>query len=380
MSVEAVLHDLEALAARDLAAATAPPKALYTSPEILDLEQQHVFGAGWLCAGRTDEIPATGDYMTYELGPQPVILIRGKDGGISARANTCRHRMMRLVEGGGKASRFTCPYHAWTYGIDGRLVSAPHMEKTACFERDALALAEIRCEVYQGWIYVTLNPDAAPVASGLAALTPIIEPYRQQDYVTIFTEEHVWDTNWKCLTENFMESYHLPVAHRETVGANFTVEENEFGDAGDGADFTYQFFTKTEGAPVGRAHDDNHHLEGRWRHTSVMPTVFPSHMYVLAPDHLWYLSLQPDGPDRTRIRYGAALAPEVLAAADDAAALIAEKKAFLDKVQVEDRHVVEGIFRGAKSPLGAPGPLSWMEHENHQFTRYLASRLCGATL
>ena len=379
MSLAPVLSDLSALAARDLSEATAPPKALYTSPDILALEQQHIFGASWLCAGRADEIPAPGDYMTYELGPQPVILIRGRDGGISARANTCRHRMMRLVEGRGKASRFTCPYHAWTYGIDGRLVSAPHMEKTACFERDDLALASIRCEIYQGWIYVTLDADAAPVATLLVALTPVTERYRQQDYVTIFSEEHVWDTNWKCLTENFMESYHLPVAHRETVGANFTVEENEFGDAGDGADFVYQFFTKTEGAPVGRAHDDNHHLDGHWRHTSVMPTVFPSHMYVLAPDHLWYLSLQPDGTDRTRIRYGAALAPEVMAATDDVDALIAEKKAFLDKVQDEDRHVVEGIFRGAQSPLGAPGPLSWMEHENHQFTRYLAGRLCAAS-
>ena len=379
MSVIPVLSDLSTLAARDLSEATAPPKALYTSPDILALEQQHIFGASWLCAGRADEIPSPGDYMTYELGPQPVILVRGRDGEITARANTCRHRMMRLVEGRGRTSRFTCPYHAWTYGIDGRLVSAPHMDKTACFERDDLALADIRCEIYQGWIYVTLDADAAPVATLLAALTPVTERYRQQDYITIFSEEHVWDTNWKCLTENFMESYHLPVAHRETVGANFTVEENEFGDAGDGADFIYQFFTKTEGAPVGRAHDDNHHLDGHWRYTSVMPTVFPSHMYVLAPDHLWYLSLQPDGTDRTRIRYGAALAPEVMAAADDVDALIAEKKAFLDKVQDEDRHVVEGIFRGAQSPLGTPGPLSWMEHENHQFTRYLAGRLCAGT-
>ena len=173
-----------------------------------------------------------------------------------------------------------------------------------------------------------------------------------------------------------MESYHLPVAHRETVGANFTVAENEFGEVGEDEDFAFQYFTKTEGAPVGRAHPANDRLEGVWRHTSVMPTVFPSHMYVLAPDHLWYLSLQPDGVGRTSIRYGAALAPEVIDSADDSHALIAEKKAFLDKVQVEDRHVVEGIFRGAGSPLATSGPLSWMEQENHQFARYLARRLC----
>lgn len=376
MSVGLVLRDLSALAARDLAEATAPPKALYTSPDILALEQQHVFGASWLCAGRADEIPVPGDYMTYELGPQPVILIRGKDGGISARANTCRHRMMRLVEGRGRASRFTCPYHAWTYGIDGRLVSAPHMDRTACFARDELALAQIRCEIYQGWIYVTLDADAAPVATKLAALTPVTERYRPQDYVTIFSEEHVWDTNWKCLTENFMEGYHLPVAHRDTVGGHFLVEETQFDERGSFPHFTSQLFVKTGTAPVGTAHPDNTSLTGKWRNISVMPTVFPCHMYVLAPDHLWYLALQPDGPGRTRIRYGAALAPEVLAAQSDPETYIAETKTFLDAVQLEDKSVVEGIFAGAKAPLSSPGPLSWLERENHEFTQYLARRLC----
>ena len=376
MAVERILAELKALGARQLAEATAPPKGMYTSPDILALEQERIFGAGWLCAGRADEIARPGDYMTFEMGPQPVILVRGKDGAVRAHANTCRHRMMRLVEGKGNASRFTCPYHAWTYGLDGGLVAAPHMDRTSCFDKKELSLAVIRCEIYQGWIYVTLNGGARPVADMLAPLTSVIERYGQEHYRTIFTEEHVWDTNWKCLTENFMESYHLPVAHRETVGANFTVSENTFGEAGDEDDFAFQFFTKTEGAPVGRAHPANDRLEGDWRRTSVMPTVFPSHMYVLAPDHLWYLSLQPDGVGRTRIRYGAALAPEVIDSADDSHALIAEKKAFLDKVQVEDRHVVEGIFRGAGSPLATSGPLSWMEQENHQFARYLARRLC----
>ena len=229
MAVALILEELKALAARPLAEATAPPKGLYHAPEILAREQEKVFAKGWLCAGREDEIPAPGDYMTYELGPQPVILVRDKDGAVRAHANTCRHRMMRLVEGHGNTSRFTCPYHAWTYGIDGRLAAAPHMERTNCFDRDKLGLASVRCEIYQGWIYLTLDSDAPPVAVQLASLTPVIERYGQEHYRTIFTEEHVWDTNWKCLTENFMESYHLPVAHRETVGANFTVAENEFG-------------------------------------------------------------------------------------------------------------------------------------------------------
>lgn len=373
------LKSLKALAERPLAEATALPKPLYVSDEIFALEQERIFAKGWLCAGRADEIAKPGDYMTFEHGAQPVIIIRGIDGDIYARANVCRHRMMRLVEGRGNARKFTCPYHAWTYGLDGRLVAAPHMERTSCFDTVNLGLAEIRCEIFQGWIYLTLDADAVSLANALAPLSQIIADYVQQDYVTIFSTDHVWDTNWKCLTENFMESYHLPVAHKATVGGHYTPSETEFDPHGAFDAFTYQMFTKSDGAPVGRAHDTNTRLQGRARYTSVMPTIFPSHMYVLAPDHLWYLALQPDGPSRTRIRYGAAIAPEVLAAQDDRDAFIARTRAFLDVVQQEDKGVVEGIFRGAQSPLGESGPLSWLERENHEFTQYLARNLCNSS-
>ena len=375
-SDEAVLAALKTLAAKPLAEATAPPKTIYTSPGILAREMTQIFNAEWLCVGRSDELPKAGDYMAFECGQQPLIIIRGTDGGISARANICRHRMMRLVEGRGNTRKFTCPYHAWTYDLNGQLVAAAFMDRTDCFNKSEIQLPAVRCEEYFGWIYVSLDPGAVPVATMLADLSDQIAPYNMQNYVTIFTEDHVWETNWKCLTENFMEGYHLPVAHRATVGGSFLVEETKFDARGSFAHFTSQLFKKTGAAPVGTAHPDNTSLTGDWRNTSVMPTVFPSHMYVLAPDHLWYLALQPDGVGRTRIRYGAAVAPEVLAAQSDPAAYIAQTKAFLDEVQIEDRHVVEGIFAGAQAPLSIPGPLSWLERENHEFTQYLARRLC----
>jgi phenylpropionate dioxygenase-like ring-hydroxylating dioxygenase large terminal subunit len=375
-TVDEVLTSLKKLAATPLEAATAPPKAIYTLPDITAHEMDRIFASEWLCAGRADELPNPGDYMAFECGAQPLIIIRGADGALSARSNICRHRMMRLVEGRGNTRKFTCPYHAWTYNLEGQLVGAAYMDRTTCFNKSDIQLPAVRCEEYLGWIYVCLDPDVEPVAHMLADLTEKILPYNMQDYVTIFTEDHVWDTNWKCLTENFMEGYHLPVAHRDTVGGHFPVEETQFDERGSFPHFTSQLFVKTGTAPVGTAHPDNTSLTGKWRNTSVMPTVFPSHMYVLAPDHLWYLALQPDGPGRTRIRYGAALAPEVLAAQSDPETYIAETKIFLDAVQLEDKNVVEGIFAGAKAPLSSPGPLSWLERENHEFTQYLARRLC----
>ena len=158
-----ILETLKALAERPLSEATAPPKALYTHPGICDLEQERIFAQSWLCAGRADEVPAPGDYMTFELGPQPVLIIRGTGGDIHAWANVCRHRMMRLVEGHGNARKFTCPYHAWTYNTDGRLVAAPYMDRTTCFERDDLALVEQPLE-HQG--HVELPVAGLPRAQG----------------------------------------------------------------------------------------------------------------------------------------------------------------------------------------------------------------------
>ena len=375
-TVDEVLTSLKKLAATPLEAATAPPKAIYTLPDITAHEMDRIFASEWLCAGRADELPNPGDYMAFECGAQPLIIIRGADGALSARSNICRHRMMRLVEGRGNTRKFSCPYHAWTYNLEGQLVGAAYMDRTTCFNKSDIQLPAVRCEEYLGWIYVCLDPDVEPVAHMLADLTEKLLPYNMQNYVTIFTEDHVWDTNWKCLTENFMEGYHLPVAHRATVGGHFLVEETQFDERGSFPHFTSQLFVKTGTAPVGTAHPDNTSLTGKWRNISVMPTVFPCHMYVLAPDHLWYLALQPDGPGRTRIRYGAALAPEVLAAQSDPETYIAETKTFLDAVQLEDKNVVEGIFAGAKAPLSSPGPLSWLERENHEFTQYLARRLC----
>ena len=139
--------------------------------------------------------------------------------------------------------------------------------------------------------------------------------------------------------------------------------------------FTYQTFTKNEDAIVGTAHPKNKSLVGKWRHTSILPTIFPSHMYSLAPDHLWYLSLQPQGTDKVKIKFGAAIAPEVMEDQDNPDEFLKETIKFLNHVQQEDRYVVEGIYQGVCSPLRLPGPLSWLERENHEFTQYISKKL-----
>lgn len=353
------------------------PPGLYLSEDILALEQREIFAKDWICAGRADELRREGEYLTFSFAGQPVVVMRQPGGALKAFANVCRHRMMTLLEGNGRCRAIVCPYHAWTYDLDGQLKKAPHMDRSEGFDAAAVRLAEVRCEVWHGWIYLSLNPQARAVSELLAELEPLVEPYGLGDYVHVIRQDHLWKTNWKVLTENFMEGLHLPYTHRKTVGAWFPAEETAFGDLRHDA-FTYQTFLKSEDAVYGRAHPKNTRLEGIARRRSLMPTVFPSHMYVLAPDHCWYLSLVPESAGEVRVRFGVSLAPEVIDSLDDPEAEIVQLESFFDQVNDEDRAIVEGIYRGLSSPLAEPGALSWLEKELHDFQCYLAKRLSPA--
>lgn len=372
-----LLRRLGETAARPMERAISLPPMLYWQDDLAALETERIFRRDWVCAGLAAELAKVGDYLSYSIAGEPVFCIRDAAGVIRTFSNVCRHRLMRLVDGRGRAKRIVCPYHAWTYDVGGRLIGAPNMKGSAVFDRADICLPEIRTEIWQGWIYVTLNAEAEPLAKLLAPLEDVVGRYDMAGYVPVLHQDHVWQTNWKLLTENFMEGYHLPVAHKATVGAWFPVDETRFPEETFEI-FTYQTFTKTADAKYGVAHPDNRRLEGDWRHRSVLPTVFPCHMYVLGPDHLWYLSLRPRGVGEVDVRFGAAIAPEVHASLDDPKAWLTETEAFFDMVNAEDRMVVEGIFVGAKAGLATPGPLSWLEREIHDFQRYLARRLTDA--
>lgn len=375
-TMDQLLARIKTLSELPLNRAHTMPPDIYHSNEWYERELKNIFYQDWSCAGLSADIPEPGDYLTWRIGDQPVFVMRQRDGSLKALANVCRHRMMPLLEGHGRcvSNRITCPYHAWSYQLDGTLSGAPQMEHRPDFDKAMHRLPSITLEVWEGWIYLTLNPSATPVSRLLKQLQPKVDAYGMADYVPVIQKDHHWNTNWKLLTENFMEGYHLPVAHKATVGAHFPADKTQFPERSDPA-FTYQYFIKSDGAPMGTAHADNKRLIGEQRNMSLMPTIFPSHMYVLAPDHLWYLSLQPEETDHVHIRFGLALAPEVLAASSDREALVSEAVAFLDRVNEEDRVVVEGIFKGSKAPLTTPGPLSWLERENHEFTQYLARRM-----
>ena len=377
LSSNSLLNHLGKIAGGSLPDATGAEPELYWNEDIAAAEEQQIFRKDWVCPGLAAEIPNQGDYLTFSIAGEPIFCIRDKLGNVKSYSNVCRHRMMQLLDGSGTTARVVCPYHAWSYDLNGQLIGAGHMEQSNGFDKSKICLPEIRTEIWNGWIYVTLNPKADNVRDLLTPLHKVVERYQMQNYVPVVNESHTWQTNWKLLTENFMEGYHLPVAHKATVGAWFSLNETVFPKETYDS-FTYQTFMKTGDAVYGQAHPDNTTLMDEWRNTSVLPTVFPSHMYVLAPDHLWYLSLRPKGVGEVDIRFGVAIAPEVdamLSFADERRDWIGSLVTFFEHVNKEDRKVVEGIYAGSRSSFAAPGQLSWLEREIHDFQQYLARRL-----
>ena len=373
-----ILSGLKQVAESSLDEAFTVPPAIYADPEIHELELERIFRKEWVSPGMALDIPNVGDYLTYSIAGQPIYIIRTKDGAVKSYANVCLHRMMTLLQGKGCTHRITCPYHGWTYDTEGKVIGAGYMAgRDPEFDKKGYRLPEIRTEIWQGIIFVTLNNEALPVTQLLAELEPAVARFGLDNYLPVDMQDHVWNTNWKLLTENFMEGYHLPVAHRETVGAWCPVDRSTFPDKTHAA-FTWQTFEKDENATYGRAHKDNTHLVGIWRYTSLMPTVFPTFMFVLAPDHMWYLSLMPQGVGQVRVRFGALVAPEVKAALGDGYEEWRQRTvSFFDKVNAEDKFVVEGIHQGSASPLARSGPFSWLEREIHDFAKYLHDKLNG---
>ena len=368
----ALLKTLRENCARAFGNALAMPARVYTSEAFLALELRDVFRKEWSCVGRASALATTGDYLTAEIDHQPILVIRGHDGTLRAYSNVCLHRMSLLLEGRGNVKRIVCPYHAWCYTLDGALAAAPLLSQQSGFVKERYRLPSVRCETWQGWIYVTLNDHAPPVEVHLAELTSLVAPYGMSDYVETFYEEHIWDSNWKILAENFMESYHLPTLHRATVGLHSRVDEMVCPEGRPA--FNYHWITKEASLPIGNAHPNNLRLQGRWRNTTALIAVYPAHLITLTPGYFWYLILQPRGVGRVHIRFGGGLAPEFMAD-PRAAEYQTSLKMLLDAVNAEDRHGVEAVFRGAQAPLATPGHLSPLERPNYDFARYLADRL-----
>lgn len=368
------IAELQAMISVPFEKSQAIPKSAYTSQTFMDAEIEHLFRKEWVAVGRADQLAKTGDYLTYELAGQPVIVVRDQDGGLRAMSNVCLHRMSTLLEGSGNVKSIVCPYHAWTYSLDGGLRGAPAMSLNEEFRRGDYCLPQIRCAEWQGFIMITLSEEALDPAEHYSEVTEMIGDFDMGSYTGLFQETHVWDTNWKVLAENFMESYHLPVCHAGTIGHVSKLDEMDCPPGF--PSFNYHYILKDESFKLAVAHPSNTRLEGDWRRTTILLAIYPSLLITLTPGYFWYLSLHPLAPGRVHITYGGGLSPDFMND-PEAKEMFDKAKALLDDVQVEDKGCTEKVYRGLSSDMARPGHLSHLERPIYDFAVYLADRLRG---
>ena len=360
--------------AQPFESARAMPPSVYTSAEFMEREIAGVFSKDWYCVGRAEALAEPGDYVTAELARQPVVVLRDRDGSLTALSNVCLHRMSTMLEGRGKVRALSCPYHGWTYNLDGSLRGAPAMTLNEGFCRENYKLPSVRCEEWLGWVFISLDPEAPPVAERLAEVEAMVAGYDMTNYTESFYEEHEWDTNWKVLAENFMESYHLPVCHAGTIGGLSKLEDMVCPPGR--AAFNYHTILKDDQLRIAMAHPGNDRLKGEMRRTTFLLAIYPSLLITLTPGYFWYLSLHPRAPGRVHIRFGGGMSDDYRGDADAQENFVA-LKALLDKVNVEDRGCTEKVFAGLSSDLARPGHLSHLERPNYDFAQYLYAKVAG---
>ena len=191
------------------------PWSWYTDPAVLKLEQERIFRRSWQYVGRSDEVAESGSFVATRVGDVPVVLVRDEESALRAFLNVCRHRGSLVCEGSGKRATLQCPYHAWTYGLDGKLVAAPRFSREGGTDHGELGLVRLPLDTWGPLIFVNPDCDAPPLSEFLGEVPERIRTAGIDFDALRFLErvESELDANWKISAENYLECYHCPVAH-----------------------------------------------------------------------------------------------------------------------------------------------------------------------
>ena len=188
----------------------------YTDPKFLKIEQQQVFHRSWQFLCHEEKLRAAGSYVTLNIEDQPIVAIRNRDGELRSYYNVCKHRGHELLSGEGKIKRITCPYHAWTYDLNGALVTAPRSEHLENFKQKEICLSQVQVEIFCHLVFVNLDPEAEALAAQSGELASEIMQYAPDLAKLTFATRLTYriKANWKAVVDNFLECYHCPVVHK----------------------------------------------------------------------------------------------------------------------------------------------------------------------
>jgi Rieske 2Fe-2S family protein len=335
------------------------PPAAYVDQAVFEWEKQYMFGGGWIFAGRSDQVASPGDMRAEPLGAGSVLLSRAEDGVLHAFANTCRHRGHELLPCGASAQNkaIICPYHAWTYGLNGGLRAAAGFKNRPGFETAEWGLRELPVAEWHGLVFVDESGKAAPLTECLGGLEELVAPYEMERLVVVGQHDYDSAANWKILTENYHECYHCPSIHPELCkvspprsGENYLIPGIWVGgwmELRDGM-ATMSLDGSSSGVPL-------RGLDATGLRTVIYIGVFPNLLISLHPDYVMMHKMIPLAANRTKIECTWSFAPESLAQPGFDPGYAIE---FWDITNRQDWQACESVQRGLSSPHAMPGPLS----------------------
>jgi phenylpropionate dioxygenase-like ring-hydroxylating dioxygenase large terminal subunit len=372
------LRSTFAESARPAVEACLLPPVCYTSPEFFDFEMRTIWSRDWLALGRGSQIPDPGDFFTITMAGEPLIVVRDKDGAIRVLSAVCRHQGMILAGGGGNCTTFTCPYHLWTYGLDGRLLGAPAMERTLDFEKAENSLPQLAVETWNGFIFTSFDPHPAPLAPSLRGAEEVLRNYDLEHAFLVPDDAPVLPWNWKVMLENFVDGYHAHRLHHLIYDYG-PGEGLEFIPWHDGDNHitrvNHQTVPDASFNPTLRAVLPTFaHLTDEERTHGVFVLFPPSLALAIQPDQIVYFIINPRGPAEIQIFIGWLLDPA--APAEPLFARLFEQivKPGVMNFVIDDIRVDTMIQVGLSSRFGPRGRYSWQQESQSQFNRWLVAR------
>lgn len=332
------------------------PGWTYSDPEFFELERQVVFRKSWHLVCHVNDVPAAGDYLTYKFLNESILTVRGADGRVRSFHNVCRHRAARLVDGeqGNCGKRITCPYHAWTYSTDGRLVGLPLRSNYPGLDANQFGLAEVEQEIWRGFVFVRFAPGLPSVADQMSPYAAELADAPLEDLKPLgpplVQTRHV---NWKNVADNYSDGLHIPVAHpglTRVFGKSYAIEAREWVDKMSG---------ELLDSPSPRASErmyqkllgDLGMAEGaKWAYYKLWPNA----AIELYPDQIDFMQFIPVSPTETQLRYINYGLP------DDRREMKALRKLnwrINRLVNLEDKDLIERVQAGMASSSYTTGPL-----------------------
>lgn len=383
MNIDAAFIASLASSVLELTEAESLPPACYVDSDFYGFEKKAVFDHEWLCVGRESWVGKPGDYFTTSIVGEPIVVARDMGGSLHALSSVCQHRAMLVAEGSGNARGFLCPYHHWSYGLDGQLVGAPAMGRTCNFDRGQVRLPAFKTEIWQGFIFINFDPDAPPLAPRLAAVAGALAGFDlagAEGPRPGPAGKFAW--NWKVMFENNNDGYHANKLHHGPLHDFVPSHLAEFpesspDDAGylrfNGTLHPDASFNATQRAllPIfpGLTEAD--------RNRMVFANIPPSLSLVMMSDMVIYLILRPDGPESLEQDTGILVAPGAMADPSFAHKLEMNMAA-AGHIIAQDMHVDALVQIGLRSRFAPRGRYSWQEGAQSQLNRWLVHRYAAA--